>query len=131
MLTAEELGQARADLDAELADTVTIRRQTGSEVDPDTLAEVPIYTVVYAGLAALVTPAVRTSRYVEEGDRQRALTEFVVTVSAATVGVVSGDQIDVDASSDPETSGRALTVLHTGHGTVSLSRRIVCQEGGR
>lgn len=128
MLTSDEIDDIRSDLVPELPDVVTIRRQEGSTVDPVTLEEVPNWTVLYANQAALVVWRSREGRFVEEGDTQVGITDFAVTVPADVVDVVKGDQIVVVDCHDPAAVGKTLTVTFAGFGSLSISRRISCQE---
>lgn len=128
MLTAAELVQARADLEAELPDVVTVWRDTGEDTtDPDTLAEVDVWEPLAVDVAAAVVPQPRDAQQRESGDEPVFLRTFHVTLPAATP-VEVGDYVEVTASEDDRSQGRILTVRDITHGSVSLSRRTVCQD---
>ena len=128
MLDAAELAVARDDLAAELGDRVTLWSDTGTKTtDPDTLAEVPVWQAEQVDVPAVVVPERNNVRQVESGDEPVFLRTFNVTLPAATQ-VEVGWYVEVTSSQDVETAGKVLTVRDVTHGTVSLSRRTVCQD---
>lgn len=128
MLPAAELAVARDDLEAELPDLVTLWSDTGTKTtDPDTLAEVPVWQAEAEDVAAGVVPQRSTVTKAESGDEPVFLRMFNVTLPAGT-NVEVGWYVEVTSSLDGRTDGRVLTVRDVTHGTVSLSRRTVCQD---
>ena len=131
MLTADELDQLADDLLGELPDAVTVRYQDGTTLDPDTLEEVPNYVDRHIGLPALIAEAVQSEKVVETGDGHSVLAFYECTVPAVyndTATVVKvGDQVVVTTSYDGQTEDSVLTVKDVGHGSLSISRRLLCQ----
>ena len=128
MLDAAELALARDDLEAELPDTVTLWSDTKTTTtDPDTLVEVPVWNAEAVDVPSSVVPERNNVRQVESGDQPVFLRTFSVTLPADT-DVEVGWYVEVTSSQDGRTDGRVMTVRDVTHGTVSLSRRTVCQD---
>ena len=131
MLTADELDQLADDLLGELPDEVTVRYQDGTTLDPDTLEEVPNYVNRHTELPALVAPGVQSERVVETADGHSVLAFYECTVPAVhesqSTATKVGDQVVVTLSHDGQTQGAVLTVKDVGAGSLSISRRLLCQ----
>lgn len=131
MLTADELDQLSDDLLSELPDEVTVRYESGTTLDPDTLEEVPTYTNRHTNLPALVAPAVQSEKVVETADGHSVLAFYQVTVPTVHEGASTassiGDQVLITVSHDNRTQGAVLTVKDVGVGSLSVTRRLICQ----
>lgn len=128
MLTNQELDEAREDLEAELVDEVTVRVEDGpKQTDPDTLESFQPWTVLATEVPALVVRSSQAERVVAVGDEPVTLYTHKVTVPIGTPAA-GGIQILVTASHDPETQGVELRVKEVGHGSLSISRRLLCQQ---
>ena len=128
MLDDALLADLRADLAAELYDTVALWSDTGTVVQDD---EPPFGTVdvwkLEGEYGATINPERNASRRADEGGSPTFLRTFHVTVPYDVEAEV-GWFVEVVVSRDPRTQGRVLTVRDVQHGTQSISRRLVCQD---
>jgi hypothetical protein len=128
MIDPADLDVARQDLAAELLDRITVERWAGQTLDDTTLDLVDIYTPTATGVAALVVPDTGQPRQVDETGNPIIVRAYRVTIADLALDVRKGDRVVVTASHDPRTVGAVLTVRDPRHGSVSISRRLICQE---
>lgn len=127
MLTADELDDARADLEAELPDTVTVWRDTGTTtLDEATFEELPVWAKVHDAIPALVVIEEPRDRPHTEAGEPIITRVYVVTLPADRL-VESGHIIVVDDSHDDATQAAVMTVRGQRHGSLSISRRVTAQ----
>ena len=120
------LGTMRQDVLREMPDRVTIRRQTGFDIDPVTLVQQPATTDVAVGVAASVVR--RQSRMVQQAEGGYDLETYAVHIPHDVEGVATGDLLTVDACTDADAVGRVLAVRSITFGTFGASRRLECEE---
>lgn len=128
MLDDALLADLRADLAAELHDTVALWSDTGTVVQDDDppFATVPVWSLE-GEVAATINPERKGSTRADEGGSPTFLRTFHVTVPYDTDAEV-GWFVQVVLSRDARTQGRVLTVRDVQHGSTSISRRLVCQD---
>ena len=127
-LTSSEILAARADLEAELTDVVNVWRDTGqSTLDNDTLVQVPVLAAVAENVQALVARQQSDARPNVQGDATLFTRQYVVTLPVDVEPEV-GDLVEVIACADPRTEGSVLTVRDVRGGSLSISRRLQCQD---
>lgn len=127
-LTSSEILAARADLEAELTDVVNVWRDTGqSTLDNDTLVQVPVLAAVAENVQALVARQQSDARPNVQGDATLFTRQYLVTLPVDVEPEV-GDLVEVIACADPRTEGSVLTVRDVRGGSLSISRRLQCQD---
>lgn len=127
-LTPEEIAAGRADVEAELTDTVNVWRDTGTfTFDEDTLVQVPVFDAVGENVAALIVSQRTDARGNVQGDETLFTRQYVVTVPVDVEPQV-GDIVEVIGCEDQRTLGTFLTVRDVRGGSLSLSRRLQCQD---
>ena len=127
MLSVDELADARADLEAELTDTITIRWQDGTTYNPDTFVEEPNLVVRAVGVDALVIPDPDRTSTPNEAGEPIILRTYTVTVPHDTVVAVE-DELLVTGSLDAGQVGKVLTVRDVRTNTLAISRRLRCVD---
>ena len=139
MLTPQELDQLRDDLSDELIDRVTVRRKTGSTLDEDPNSptfgeEVNTYTTLVAdpgegeANALVVIETANARVHLDVGDQPVVTALYMVTVPVTHVDFQPGDEVQVVESHDARCQGRTLYVQDPRHGSLSISRRLVCLD---
>jgi hypothetical protein len=128
-LTPGEIAVARADVEAELTDTVNVWRDTGTfTFDDDTLVQLPVFDAVAENVAALIVAQLRTAAaQVVQGDETQFTRLYTITVPVDVEPQV-GDIVEVIACEDQRTLGTFLTIRDVRGGSLSLSRRLQCQD---
>lgn len=128
-LTSAEIASARADLESELTDVVNVWRDTGtSTLDQDTLSEVPVFAAVAENVQALVVARQQSdARPNVQGDATLFTRQYLVTLPVDVEPEV-GDLVEVIACADTRTEGSVLTVRDVRGGSLSISRRLQCQD---
>lgn len=128
-LSDAEINAARTDLEAELRDTVHVWRHTGtSTLDQDTLSEVPVFAAVAENVQALVVARQQSdARPNVQGDATLFTRQYLVTLPVDVEPEV-GDLVEVIACADTRTEGSVLTVRDVRGGSLSISRRLQCQD---
>lgn len=128
-LTDAEIAEARADLEAELRDTVHVWRDTGtSTLDEDTLVRVPVWTPIAENTPALInTRAAGISTPNLQGESTQFTREYIVTLPES-INPEVGDYIEVISCADSRTEGAVFTVRDVRGGSLSISRRLLCQD---
>jgi hypothetical protein len=118
-------GQAAAE--ALMLDMVTVKRRSGSTVDPETGVVTPTYTTPYTGKAKVqqAAPATNPTQVGEaavfEGQLQLHLPVSVTTVQP-------DDLVTVTASLDPDLVGRTFHLRGPVHKTYLTARRFPMVE---
>lgn len=133
MLTSEELDDLRDDLDSELLDTVKIERETGTTLDDDPnsptyMQEITTYTTLSTSDALVVLDQQTARVHTDVGDQAVVTSIYVVTVPVTLVDVRPGDRVTVVESHDARMEGRVLWVRDPRVGSLSISRRLICQD---
>lgn len=119
MAAAVRAGQLRAE--ALMVDTVLVERQTGTTTDPDTLAEVPVWTTVYDGPGRIQRAGAQPTDTVT-GGAEFGVGDFATQLPVTATGPRRGDRVTVAA--------RAIvgTVKGTRDKTHETKRTLVCEE---
>ena len=125
-MTDRILADMRSDVLREMPDRVSIRRLDGFTLDPYSLMQVPATTDVALDVRASVVR--KASRLVQQGEGGYDIEEYAVHIPHEVDGVVTGDQVTVDACTDPDAVGRVLAVKSVTFGTFGASRRLTCDE---
>lgn len=134
MLSDAELDQARADLEAELLDVVSVWRRDGETTDPVTYEPIPNWTPIVqptvvddvAQPNALVVREPQHHTVAVQGDAPQATRMYSVTLPVADEVKVE-DVMLIEQCHDPAAHGTTLTVKDPQYGTLSISRRVRCQ----
>ena len=104
-------------------------RHTGtSTLDQDTLSEVPVFAAVAENVQALVVARQQSdARPNVQGDATLFTRQYLVTLPVDVEPEV-GDLVEVIACADSRTEGSVLTVRDVRGGSLSISRRLQCQD---
>lgn len=127
-MTGEDIALARADMEAEMLDTVNVWRPTGAfTFDDVTLVQVPVWDAVAENVPAIVVAQSLNSAPNVQGDETQFTRQYVITLPVDVEPEV-GDLVEVIACADPRTEGTVLTVRDVRGGSLSISRRLQCQD---
>lgn len=118
-------GQAAAE--RLMADSCTIRRQTGAQIDPDTGAEVPEYDDIYEGKCRVQSRNLAGSSP-NAGQQRVDLFSLELHVPVAATGVAVNDVAEVIASVDADLIGRFFRLSGPAHKTYLTARRLPIEE---
>lgn len=131
----EALDAGRAAAEARMVDSCTIKRKTGSGINPTTGAREDTFSTVYSGKCEV---QLRDSLGVEAtaGDRELIVVRFVLKIPMAatspdgsTYQPAVSDIATLTASSlDPALLGRNFRVRELFHKTFATARRLVVEE---
>ena len=124
---AAALPVLRAEAEANMPDTVTIERESGSTWSEATQSTTTTWTTVWANTPARVTQPPVMSRTVSAGEAATA--EFPkVRVSMECTGIRPDDRVTIVSSSqDPDLVGQVLWVTHARAQSQSITRRLECR----
>ena len=125
MLSADELADARADLEGELPDTVDIVYIDGTTYNPVTFVEEPNVVTRASGVVASVIPDPDRTSTPNEAGEPILLRTYSVTVPHDTQVEVE-DVVSVTASGDAGMVGLTLTVRDVRDNSLAISRRLRC-----
>jgi len=128
---AAALPELRAHAESLMVDTVRVQRQTGTNVDPDTLAEAPAFTTVYLGKARLQRPGALSPNEQVAGGFEFDVRAVMAQLPLTATGIVAGDRVTVTAigaTTDPDLLGLVATVQANLTKTHATKRTLVCQE---
>jgi hypothetical protein len=139
VLTQAEIDGMRLTSASALPDTCTITRPSGEPTLNDTTGDLdPAGTeTVYVG-ACRVRPRGSQEQDTQVGDLHETLGDYVGTLPASATAeqVTSGDPNDirlddsltVTASTDTAMVGRTFRIVHNGHGSWQIDRRIGLED---
>lgn len=128
MTARSVLARGRRAAEALMVDTCVIRRKVGPTVDPDTGAEVPIYTEVYSGKCRVQSRNFATESPNAAGQRVD-LYHLEVQVPMSVVGVAVNDEVEITSSvHDPDLVGRRMRVQNLFHASHKTARRLQVEE---
>ena len=128
MLTADEIAEARTDLEGELPDVVRLWRDTGTtQFNEATFQEDPVWELEADDVPAIVTQEARNVVQVVQGEQPVFLRHYHVTVPADREPLL-GWYVEVVTSEDDTAEGQVLTVRDVKLSSVGISRRMVAQQ---
>lgn len=129
---AAALSEMRAQAEALMQDTVTVDRDTGeTTLDPDTLAETPVYATVYTGKARIQRSAGLTTQDRVIGGYEVGVGTLIGQLPLSALGIKRGHRLTVTALgplSDPDLLGVTATVQANLTKTHPTKRTLLCQE---
>jgi hypothetical protein len=128
---AANLPLMREHAESLMVDTVTVERQDGTTLDPDTLEEVPNFEAVYTGAARVVRPGSLAPRDNVAGGFEFGVRALLAYLPVSVEGIVAGDRLTVtatDSLTDPDLLGLVATVQANLTRTYAAKRTLVCEE---
>ena len=128
---SEALPELRAEAESLMQDTLAVERQSGTTLDPDTLAEVPAYVPVYAGPGRIQRPGALSPRENVAGGFEFDVRAVLAQLPLSAVGILAGDRVTVTAVgplTDPDLLGLVATVQANLTKTHPTKRTLVCEE---
>lgn len=124
---AAALPVLRAEAEANMPDTVTIERESGSTWSEVTQSTTTTWTTVWANTPARVTQPPVMSRTVSAGEAATAESPQV-RVSMECTGIRPDDRVTIVSSpQDPDLVGQVLWVTHARAQSQSITRRLECR----
>ena len=124
---AAALPVLRAEAEANMPDTVTIERESGSTWSEVTQSTTTTWATVWANTPARVTQPPVMSRTVSAGEAATAESPQV-RVSMECTGIRPDDRVTIVSSSqDPDLVGQVLWVTHARAQSQSITRRLECR----
>ena len=124
---AAALQVLRAEAEANMPDTVTIERESGSAWSEVTQSTTTTWTTVWPNVPARVTQPPVMSRTVSAGEAATAESPQV-RVSMECTGIRPDDRVTIVSSShDPDLVGQVLWVTHARAQSQSITRRLECR----
>ena len=132
---AAALPGLRAEAERGMVDAVTIERQRVdgngdpvTDLDPETLAEVPVFDAVHSGKAR-VQRGISQGHEPVSGGVEFGVYRLEVQLPIAVVGVRPGDRVTVTAATfDPDLVGKVATVRAVPDKTHATKRSLMCEE---
>ena len=124
---AAALPVLRAEAEANMPDTVTIERESGSTWSEATQSTTTTWKPVWPNVPARVTQPPVMSRTVSAGEAATAESPQV-RVSMECTGILPDDRVTVVSSAyDPDLVGQVLWVTHARAQSQSITRRLECR----
>ncbi len=111
-----------------MADTCTVRRQTGRTLDEATGQYVPTFSVVYTGKCKLQDAARTSQGEAQAGGREVVTLGVFLHLPIAVTTVAVDDVATVDTSLDPVAVGRKLRVAQLSYKTFPTARRLRVED---
>ena len=122
------LARARAAFLRRMRATCTIRRVTGTTLDPLTGADVPTFTDVYSGPCYTRYPGLAFEQNPEAGGAVYTISRLVVRIPHGTE-IVSGDVVTIDSDPDnPQMVGTVLRVASVDGQSQASAQRLLCED---
>ena len=124
------LEQARAAFLRRMRATCTIRRVTGTTLDPLTGADVPVYAVpnVYEGPCYTRYPGLAFEQNPEAGGAVYTISRLVVRIPHGAQ-VRPGDLVTIDADPDnPQMAGATVRVASADDQSQASAQRLLCED---
>lgn len=118
---AAELPYLQAQAESLMVDTVLIERQSGTTIDPDTLAEVPAWSTVYEGKGRIQRAGSQPTDSVS-GGAEFGVGDFTTQLPVSITEPRRGDRVTVAARNI------VGTVNGTRDKTHETKRTLVCEE---
>ena len=128
---AAALPELRAHAESMMVDTVLVRRQTGTTLDPVTLEEVPAFSVQYSGPGRIQRPGALSPNETVAGGFEFDVRAVMAQLPLTATGILAGDLVTVTAlgaTTDPDLLGLVATVQANLTKTHPTKRTLVCQE---
>ena len=124
---AAALPVLRAEAEANMPDTVTIERESGSTWSEATQSTTTTWKPVWPNVPARVTQPPVMSRTVSAGEAATAESPQV-RVSMECTGILPDDRVTIVSSAyDPDLVGQVLWVTHARAQSQSITRRLECR----
>lgn len=122
--------RGRAAAEALMADTVTIRRVTGSATDPETGVITPTYTTIYSGICKVQQSAPATTpTTVGEAAVYLGQLQLHLPVTSTTGNVAPDDLATIDTCDlDPALVGKTFHLRGPAHKSYATARRFPMVE---
>jgi hypothetical protein len=128
MSRAALVARAQAAAEAGMADTCTIRRQTGQATDDFSGVVTPTWTSLYAGKCRVQHSRPQSEQY-DVGENYQLQLRLILQLPMSVTGLEVGDQVTITASQDPDMVGRVFLTRDLFHKTDASARRIGVTEG--
>ena len=128
---AAALPELRAAAESLMVDSCRIERATGTTIDPDTLAEVPVYETVYEGKCRVQRPGSLAPRESVAGGFEFGIDTVEVQAPLSAAGLRKYDRVtmtDVADTTDPDLLGLVATVRANLTKTHPTKRTLICEE---
>ena len=128
---AAVLPELRREAESLMVDAVLVERPSGTTIDPDTLAEVPTYSPVYAGPGRIQRPGALSPNEQVAGGFEFDVRAVLAQLPLTAVGILAGDRVTVTALgplTDPDLLGMVATVQANLTKTHPTKRTLVCEE---
>ena len=128
---AAALPELRAQAESLMVDACTIRRATGeTTIDPVSLADVPVYAVVWSGPCRVQRSGALAPSEQSPGGYEFGLNSVLWQLPIASTGIRRGDVAELDAIgpvTDPALLGLVATVQADLTKTHPTKRTLVCE----
>ena len=114
-----------------MVDSLTVERQTGTALDPDSLEEVPTYSTIYAGPGRIQRGGGLAADDTVSGGIEFSISDPVAQLPITATGILPGDRVTVAAIgdvTDPDLLGLVATVKANLTKTHPTKRTLVCEE---
>jgi len=129
---AAALPELRAQAESLMVDACRVERPTGeTTLDPDTLAEVPVYEVVYEGKCRIQRSAALRSPEASPGGYEFGVGTVMVQAPLSALGIKRGHRLtvtEVGAETDADLLGLVATVGANLTKTHPTKRTLICEE---
>ena len=124
---AAALPVLRAEAEANMSDTVTIERESGSTWSEATQSTTTTWATVWANVPARVTHPGVMARSISAGEAVTAESPQV-RVPMDRTGILPDDRVTIVSSAyDPDLVGQVLWVTHARAQSQSITRRLECR----
>lgn len=125
------LPEMRAQAESMMQDTIRVEKKTGEKTtDPETLAIVDVWALVYEGPGRVQRPATQPGEPVV-GEVEFGTTATIIQLPLSATGFAREQRVTVAAVgslSDPALVGMRATVLSVPTKTHPTMRRLYCEE---
>jgi hypothetical protein len=116
-----------------MVDACTVQRATGeTTIDPDTLAEVPVYATVWSGPCRIQRSGSTAAREVSGATGYEfGVGTVLAQLPIASAGIKRGDVLEVTAvgpDTDPDLLGAKSSVQANLTKTHATKRTLICEE---
>ena len=122
------LARARAAFIRRMRATCTIRRVTGTTLDPLTGADVPTFADVYSGPCYTRYPGLAFEQNPEAGGAVYTISRLVVRIPHGAQ-IRPGDLVTIDADPDsPQMAGTTVRVASADDQSQASAQRLLCED---
>ena len=128
---AAVLPELRREAESLMVDTLVVEHQTGTTVDPDSLAEVPTFSEVYSGKGRIQRSGALSPSDQVAGGFEFGIGTPLAQLPLSATGIRKGDRVTVTAVgplTDPDLLGIVATVQANLTKTHPTKRTLVCEE---